>query len=261
MKITGDKNQICQTKKISDECAISNSNTCEEVVHTREINSKMEFKNSTSPRKSESCEDVSKLKKKEQQNKPEDNYSETASNKIEFESSEDGTIGFALVDEKSISDDLDVEENVVRDSLSCEEDTHICESDDADYAGKDNFEGNQSNVLEKGYDVDSGSIGTQNFEDDTSKDMSINEASENRDYFSNGNDEEKEEEEEENKVSDINNLLEGENSENNATESEEDSWEYEWEEEEEYEYEYYEEEDDEYKVQKFDGSFSVSLKT
>jgi len=252
MEIAGDKNQICQTKKISDECAISNSNTCEEVVHTREINSKMEFKNSTSPRKSESCEDVSKLKKKEQQNKPEDNYSETVSNKIEFESSEHGTIGFVLVDEKSISDDLDVEENVVKNLLACEED----ESDYADYAGKDNYEGNQSNVLENGYDVDSGSIGTQNFEDDTSKDMSINEASENRDCFSNGNGEE-----EENKVSDITNLLEGENSENNATESEEDSWEYEWEEEEEYEYEYYEEEDDEYKVQKFDGSFSVSLKT
>merc|ERR1712013_794068 len=231
MEIAGDKNQICQTKKISDEC--------EEVVHTREINSKME----------------------EQHNKPEDDYSETAPNKIEFESSEDGTIGFALVDEKSISDDIDVKENVMKDySLSCEEDTHICESDDADYAGKDDFEGNQSNVLEKVYNVDSGSIGTQNFEDDTSKDMSINESSENRDYLSNGNDKEKEEEEE-NKVSDMTNLLEGENCENNATESEDDSWEYEWEEEEEYEYEYYEEEDDEYKVQKFDGSFSVSLKT
>ena len=42
-------------------------------------------------------------------------------------------------------------------------------------------------------------------------------------------------------------------------EEEEDSWEYEWEDEDENEYEFYEVDEDEYKVQTFDGSFSIAI--
>ena len=40
---------------------------------------------------------------------------------------------------------------------------------------------------------------------------------------------------------------------------EEDSWEYEWEDEEDNEFEFFEVDEDEYKVQTFDGSFSIAI--
>ena len=59
----------------------------------------------------------------------------------------------------------------------------------------------------------------------------------------------------ENGISDIQ-MTDIEGSEPDIAASGDESWEYEWEEEDDY----YEQDDEEYKVQTFDGSFSVSLK-
>jgi len=248
---------------ISNEYSICDSNASEEVVNPNGNNAQLggtNFEKSTSPKNFASGEADSSLKKEDHKIPTEDIPFDNTSNITDLESSVNGLISLALGDEKRISDDFNfkdnvMEDNFVIDSSSCEKDDPLSESDD--YAEKENMEGDQSNALDKSFDVESENIGNQVYEDDTSKDMSINEVYENEDEFSHG----KEEETGQGDVCDITKTTEGHNSEQNAGESEDESWEYEWEEEEEYEYEYYEEEDDEYKVQKFDGSFSVSLKT
>ena len=55
------------------------------------------------------------------------------------------------------------------------------------------------------------------------------------------------------------NISEENNCEHLTDPSEEDSWEYEWEDEEDNEFEFFEVDEDEYKVQTFDGSFSIAI--
>ena len=55
------------------------------------------------------------------------------------------------------------------------------------------------------------------------------------------------------------NISEENNGENRTDPDEEDSWEYEWEDEEDNEFEFFEVDEDEYKVQTFDGSFSIAI--
>ena len=55
------------------------------------------------------------------------------------------------------------------------------------------------------------------------------------------------------------NLREEKTGEHLTDQEEEDSWEYEWEDEEDNEFEFFEVDEDEYKVQTFDGSFSIAI--
>ena len=55
------------------------------------------------------------------------------------------------------------------------------------------------------------------------------------------------------------NISEDKNGEHLTDPGEEDSWEYEWEDEEDNEFEFFEVDEDEYKVQTFDGSFSIAI--
>ena len=55
------------------------------------------------------------------------------------------------------------------------------------------------------------------------------------------------------------NLSEDKTGEQLTDPDEEDSWEYEWEDEEDNEFEFFEVDEDEYKVQTFDGSFSIAI--
>ena len=55
------------------------------------------------------------------------------------------------------------------------------------------------------------------------------------------------------------NISDEKHCENMTDPDDDDSWEYEWEDEEDNEFEFFEVDEDEYKVQTFDGSFSIAI--
>ena len=133
---------------------------------------------------------------------------------------------------------------------------------------------NPSKTIESAYDNNL-ETPLDNFSDDHDNDLEVkNESCEDTEDLLDGEaDEENEIESERNGVelegmenSESNGKLDEENfsnqqddNEENILEAEEDSWEYEWEDEDENECEFFEIEEDEYKVQTFDGTFSINI--
>jgi len=157
----------------------------------------------------------------------------------EIESEEDKT---ESIDEKDESlyqcSSSEASPNVTEDGKYEENTTDFEKPENNKYKNEDNGENQPENYF---------------YEEDTSKDMSLYDATEKEDFNKNI-----EKETIQNGICEITEVTDIETSDPYIVESEEESWE--WEEEEENEYEYFEEDEDEYKVQTFDGSFSVSLK-
>jgi len=156
----------------------------------------------------------------------------------EIESEEDKT---ESIDEKDESlyqcSSSEASPNVTEDGKYEENTTDFEKLENNKYKNEDNGENQPENYF---------------YEEDTSKDMSLYDATEKEDFNKNI-----EKETIQNGICEITEVTDIETSDPYIVESEEESWE--WEEEEENEYEYFEEDEDEYKVQTFDGSFSVSL--
>merc|ERR1711892_628948 len=187
------------------------------------------------------------------------NESEVVQNKLDTSNSQKGLLNNSdsletehkIESEEGKTESINEKDEGVFQCSSSEESPNLTEDENTEENPKES----DKLVNNKEDNIDNGENQSENYiyEDDTSKDMSLYDVTEKEDFYNNI-----EKETIQNGVCEITEVTDIETSDPFIVESEEESWE--WEDEEENEYEYFEEEDEEYKVQTFDGSFSVSLK-